>query len=183
MKALTDEQKRLAGDPDHVALAMKVARQLSRKFPNAPEIRSHAMWGLCVAARTFDPTRGKAFRSWLYEKVPLVVIDCLRTELALRRPEGSPAHAGQMPVIPQTGEDVEFDSGERPVGWQAESEEHFLWLTRRLPPLHRMAVRLYFSAERPSMAEVGRHCGVTMSRVSQMLSEAVAMFWDDFGVS
>ncbi len=185
---LAGDERERAGRPESLRLALAVARPWVRRFPGlADEVRSAALWGLVAAARGFRDGRGAKWETYLALVVRGRVLDELRSA-GLKgfrrrlRPAGRavPRLVGlSTPVRAPSGEPQTLGdtlpADDLPVGWEAESADEVLGLTRRLSRDQRDALRLYLlGADTARLAEVGRRLGLSESRASQLIGAALA---------
>lgn len=187
MTPLTDDQRALAGDPEHIALALRIARSMARYCPREVEaMESAALFGLVLAARTFDPALGVRFTTYTAPRITGAILDAARLELpkGFRRNKGNAPHTHSLSAQlnhsdyenrQATGLDT-LTSDELPVGWELESLDAVEVLSCRLPARYGRAVRAYLTrCDTGTMKATAATVGLSESRVSQMLSTAANM--------
>lgn len=177
---MTPEQQALAAA--HVPLANRIAARYSRQVPReADSILSAALWGLCLAARNFDPTRGVAFTSFAGRRIVGGILDAAREALpkGCRRNQ----HRGSVRISSLTAAVVEDVEGEDliaadtlAVGWELDSQDSVEHLAASLPPKYARALRAaYLRCDCTRLAGVAALLDVSDSRVSQMLTTALGL--------
>lgn len=193
---LTNEQRARAADPDLIAAVRKVAAQWCERCPAwlGDEIESAALLTLCRAVASYDPDRGSTLKTWVLERVSGGIIDGLRDAgrlgLGVSR---ACVRRGESPGVLLTSAKVyDSDRGpvtlgdtipadDLPVGWEIESEDYVVGMSRKVPADVGAALRAYLL--RADLG--GRMCAVSHamrlseSRVSQMLKDAAGMLRDD----
>lgn len=192
MQRLTEEQRDLAGLPENVALAKRIAAIYAHRCPGeAEEIHGAAMIGLCDAASRFDAARGLQFSSYATARIRGEVVSFMRDAAmrgmggargAMRRGDKLTVQSLSLPLPESTGDgqpatyEEAIPAGELPVGWEIEGEDAIQVWSRRLPREYGAAIRAYYlDAETPTMREAGVRLGVSESLVSQRCKGAWAM--------
>jgi hypothetical protein len=182
MRPLTEDQKALAGTPDHIAYARKIAIGYIRRFPwHAEDIESAALWGLCVAAATYDPTGGYPYKIHVRRRVKDEIIEVFRLSYPrnyrwcyrFRR-------VGVAPSIVWLRGPVE--SGDEPVGWEIEYQDELEGLSRRASdPVSAMALRiLYGHAAANTLGKVAAAMGCTLCMAKRKVGRAVGTIAERF---
>lgn len=194
---LTAEQRALASDPRYLRLASRIAEPYARAFPrHADEFRSEALLALCQAARTFEPGRKLKYSNHATNRINGAMLDLCRqsgpsgyrrrgrrqsTAAAPRiqsldrpiRPGGQFGYDGIEGVKCLKLADV-IAADEGPVGWEAESRDELIRITRHLPVRHRSVIRFrYGHAETRTLKAIARSVGLSESRVSEIHSQAI----------
>jgi hypothetical protein len=177
---LTDEQKRLAGD--HTGVAWWVVRTRHRRLirlAGADEVRSTAMWALVNAARTFDPTRGVAFKTHAARAVDLRLRRLFNDSLASRRRGVEVLSITDLNAQPHyDGEGMLYEDHvtggrEHP---QPEDDRDDVRLVRELadglPPSMRRVVLECLTGRHPTNRSVGAALGHSGHYVGLALGEA-----------
>jgi DNA-directed RNA polymerase specialized sigma24 family protein len=183
-KALTDEQRALAADPESIRAAESVARILYRRARDHgarvdhDEFRACALLALCRVAQAFDPARGKSWKNWRYTQIGRALIDELRS-LTGRRGRDKWASWGLTCSFGAVADDAGgcvpgelfVPAGECPVGWELEYEDEVHHRTRTLPDRDRAAVRMYLLRCGTILPDVAAVMGVSPSRASQVITD------------
>lgn len=183
---LSPEARALASDPSHVAVARHLAWKFSRRAPwLRDDLVSAALEGLCEAARSFDPARGIRFWTHARLRVRGAILDEMRGSGVVRatRPGASRPAIDSLDLAAPGEPDTpgsRLESGECPVGWEAEWEDRLRGLVRGLPAKHRgVILTLYGDCRATTMREAGAILGIGQVRVSQVANEALAMIRQD----
>jgi RNA polymerase sigma factor (sigma-70 family) len=157
-----------------VDFATAIARGCGRAAPHlADEFESAALLGLAKAARGFDPGRGVRFTTYAAP----VVLGAIKDAARRWKPRGFKRDPDAPAVLPLSGADPDGDPVDPPdpealpVGHEAEHADEVAGLAQRLAPGHRLAFVAAF--EHTTLAAAGRAVGLSESRVSQILGEAV----------
>lgn len=182
MTPLTDAQKALAADPEWIDFARRIATGYIGRFPwHAEEIESAAMWGLCRAAATYDPTGEYPFRNQVWWRVRGEIVEVFR--LSYPRGHRWRYQTRQVGVGPSTAWlRGPVDSGDDPVGWEIEYQDELAGLSRRAgDPVSAMALRcLYGQAALGTHAKVGAAIGCKTSKVKRKVERAVTRIAERF---
>lgn len=188
MTRLTDEQRALAGAPEHIAFARRLAARIARTRPvwEAENIEAAALFGLVTAAASFDPTRGVHFTTHASHTIRGAVYDAARAMMpkGYRRPSlTGRVVVGSLSAAASTGGSWSsrngrpasiadtIASGEEPVGWEMEWHDEVEGLMKGVPARHRQFVRLYFTHAGLDLKAVAARMGVSESRASQVIKE------------
>lgn len=167
------------------AYALYVGRRVGG---TSPDVDSDALLGLLKACRSFDPSRGAAFKTYLTQRVRGEVLDGLRDRGPLTRADLERVKAGvEVPFQ----ERVSLEALREEVGFDAVDDDTSLLelareaaLRRRVDALFRYAslalapreyealVRHYRDGER--LKAIGESWSVSESRVCQILKAAEA---------
>lgn len=198
---LTEEQRALAGRPEYIQMALKIAYPWASMFRHlGDDIESAALVGLCQAARLFDPGMGLMFSTIAVRRIRGAVADFLRREV----PHGfryTPSFRKDMPkVLPlslcfESEKGVGSDSiavslidllpsDDLPVGWEIESEDEVLAILGNLPAgrAYEGLRWFYLRADCQTLRRAGEAAGLTESRMSQARGEAVRLLREMLGI-
>ncbi len=163
---LTADQQDLAAR--YLPLARSLSQPFWRAWPSSyEEFDSAACLGLVEAARTFDPTRGVKFGTFVRHRILGSLRDVQRGLMAPRpRRRGKDTPAANPPPD---------------VGAELEASDEVVSLLRQLPRRHAAACRgIYLEAK--TQNEVARDLGCSQSRLSVIHRESLAMLngsWSD----
>jgi RNA polymerase sigma factor (sigma-70 family) len=186
MTPLTAEQRELAAQPLYLKLARQLAYRYARRCGQpADELLGPAYLGLVQAAGSYDPAREIKFPTHAQHRIRGSILDHLRA----MRPAGYRRRWKNAPSIlslsaPTTaGSDSRSDltvadlvlAGDLPVGWEVDSADAVAELVRFLHGSQRLVVRGYYllATRGGGCKTVGRIMGVSESRVSQVLADAL----------
>lgn len=163
----------------HVGFARVLVRRLGGTLPPHADMEaldSDALFGLLLAARTFDPCRGVAFTTYAAKRIHGAMLDGLRQRQGCSRTEGSlRVMSLAMPMCDTDGREVTLGDvlagDQEPVGAALEREEEVGRLLQAVGPASRRMVREYYF-DSLAQEEIGRRHGISASRVSQRLNVA-----------
>ncbi len=183
MKPLTAEQRALAEDPTHLAIAERLAKWGVRRYRVAfDDALSSAYFGLTLAARSFDlaSTTPAAFGAFAKHRICGAIRDDLRADLT-RGFTGTQRRAVAAPVSPESVNDFGapvgdgLRSAELPVGWELESADRVSHVARLLGDEHGELVRaLFLDAGCQQQEEAARRAGVNPGTITRRLQQAIA---------
>ena len=204
--AMTAEQRALAEDERHLAMARALAKYEAKRRQLTwmeDDILSAAYAGLCDAATKFGPSRGLAFTTYAVSRIRGAILDFLRTET----PSGYRQRTGkkhdaipktrQISVILEGGlhDSSPFGSGHYGdrLGFEVDPLSHesidIIEWRDDLENYARHAgtrqagdvIRLYYG-ETLTMKEVSKRLGISESRVSQAHTQAIGQIREAYGV-
>jgi RNA polymerase sigma factor (sigma-70 family) len=164
---------------DHVGFARALARRLGGLLPGHADreaLESDAMYGLLLAARSFDPARGATFATYASRRIHGAMLDGLRERRGCGRNHHPPMVVSlSQPVGAGDGHDAHLGDllcgDDEPVGTHLEREDHLERLLGRLRASERRLVREYYFDDL-TLSQIGRRHGISASRVSQCLKDA-----------
>lgn len=145
---LDDGRRALASA--HFEWARKLARVFGRGRDLADEFESAAVWGLALAAASYEPELGTPFKSWARTAIKGEVLDVLRKRLAPRR-------GGRLRRRPLS-DLAELPGGGPPPGAELEAREVFDRWLRTLPDDQADACRAMAEEGRPG--DAARRLGI-----------------------
>lgn len=167
---LTEDQRRLAADPAYLGFARGLAIRAARTSPwNADDLESAANWALCIAAMSFDPSRGVPFRAHAAIRIRGALADVARARARRHHVSLSELPAILFePADPLSGIGYEPDDPEA-IG---EAVPTVQTLASRLPERHARALIVrYGGDEQLSLTQAASVLGLTRSRVARILAE------------
>lgn len=181
---LTEEQRRLASDPQHIRMAERIAAKFARRYPPlADEFESECYLALCNTARTFKAADGMRFVNYARFRLACSMKDVCRRW----SPRGTTTVdtldvAVEMEFGGVTSGAALLPADDHPVGWEEEGLDELRGLCRRLPPKEGAVMLLLFGhAEAETMREIGRRTGMSKNQAQQRQADALAMLADRFG--
>lgn len=172
---------------EHLELVRDTASRVRNRLPDEIELDDliqDGWFGLRNALNGFDPARGVKFNTYARLRIRGAILDGLRDRdwvprlVRIRK---------ETPVAVQsTGDQAFFDEGERgnllentladdsqPIALGLDERDSIEAILRVLPTRrHRLMCRMYFVGD-VTMKAIGVAIGLSESRVSQMMSEAV----------
>jgi RNA polymerase sigma factor (sigma-70 family) len=83
MVPLTPAQQTLV--TDNIGIAIAVLKRMNVHAQGWEEARDEAYIALCLAAQTYDPSKGTAFSGWAWRKIKWAVADWMKRENQGRR--------------------------------------------------------------------------------------------------
>jgi RNA polymerase sigma factor (sigma-70 family) len=171
---LTDAQRALA--ERHLHLADRLARRAAASFPPlADEFLGEARLALCVAAGSFDPSRGVKFGTYAKRRIAGAIQDVWRA--APLKGFRTGGHGDAPPVCSLCPDDedhgrVLLAGSAPPPDARAEADDEFDRLVRVLPPPYARVVRAVFAGVGNQTA-VARDLGLSPTRVSTVIALAL----------
>lgn len=202
---LTAEQQALAAA--HVGFASEIAARVARKCPRAAEeVECAAYYGLVRAAQKFRPARGVLFATFATIVIRGAVIDAARRALPLgyNRPDGLARRTNggavcrvfsiSAPLEPGRGlssysfwsDETQNPTLEKAIASAEDAPDSgatftdlVTGLTRRFARPERDIVRAYFLRAGATMKDIAMEYGFSESRVSQIVTNALAALRDD----
>lgn len=164
---------------DHLGFARAMVRRLSSTLPGHADLEaleSDAMYGLLLAARSFDPARGVAFTTYASKRIHGAMLDGLRDRQGCGRNHRPPVIMSlSMPVGGDEGHegclgDV-LSNDDEPVGSALDRREQLDHLLRCVRTTERRLVREYYFDDL-TQDQIGARHGMSASRVSQRIKAA-----------
>lgn len=164
---------------DHLGFARVMVRRLGNTLPphvDMEALESDAMFGLLLAARSFDPARGVAFTTYAAKRIHGAMLDGLRERQGCGRNQRPPVVMSlAMPMRDNDGREVTLGdlltTDDEPIGAALERKEEVDRLLRRVASGSRRLVREYYLGGLP-LNQIGRRHGMSPSRVSQLIKSA-----------
>lgn len=164
---------------DHVGFARAMVRRFSSTLPghvDSDALESDAMFGLLLAARSFDPTRGVAFTTYAAKRIHGAMLDGLRGRQGCSRGRRPPVVMSlSKSVFDTDGREVTLgdvlSEDQESVGAEIERREQVEHLLRCVRTTERRMVREYYFEEL-TQDEIGARHGMSASRVSQRIKAA-----------
>lgn len=164
---------------EHLGFARALVRRLAATLPghiDAEALESDALWGLLLAARAFDPTRGVAFTTYAAKRICGAMLDGLRHRQGCSRGHQPPVFRS-LSWSRCDGDGREVTLGDtladdqEPVGAALETREYLEHLLRGVPASARRLVREYYFDDL-THDQIGTRHGISASRVSQRIKAA-----------
>jgi len=183
-------------DVDQQALALEylrwaegVAINFANRYPSlADEMESAALVGLCEAARGFDPESGVRFKTFALPRIRGAMGDVLRLWTPKGYQRKFQRKGEEIPTVREASRLASYEtesgrlvsewdhveSGELPIGWEAESEDEVRRMTRDLFTNQRDVMLLAFlDAGASSACEAASKLGVGPSWIWHLRREAI----------
>jgi RNA polymerase sigma factor (sigma-70 family) len=162
---LNNEQRRKA--EENVKLAYSRANYWKVLNMDHSEILSTAMYGLVLAVKKFDKTKGVSFSTFCYRVIDNEVLKLVRYQRAEKR------NAVTVSLNQQTNDSQEFGEmlGEEET-FPAENQSLIQFLSRGLTSEERLLIDLYFY-KNLNQADIGNIFGVSQVHVSRMIRKAL----------
>lgn len=194
---VTAEQERLVNA--HLGWAKNHARKLIKTtfLPGCvlvDDLWAYGCLGLIDAAKRFDPERGVKFKTFAQYRVIGAMHDGLREMDWMPRGLRAKVKAGEHPEVHKFSLDIPCseqaesfsDPLEVPVNRSlqdaTESRELAATAIKKVFGKHRAAIRKFFF-EHKTMTQVGDEMGLTESRISQIVKEALEIMREALGVT
>ena len=185
--------------PDDPVAGMTLVRQLAasvaRRLPShvdRDELVALGALGWAEARVRFDPTRGVPFAGFAAMRIRGAILDGLRAADTLSRADRKRAREESRPTAPRVVSDpdeleaaIAAAASERDASDALVDEELVQELRQALatlPERERYVLTRHFFDEVP-MRAIGVELGVTESRISQIVSGAVARLREKFGIA
>ena len=163
----------------HVSFAHMLARRMVQSLPRHVDmdaVESDALFGLFLAARSFDPARGFTFATYAANRINGEMLDGLRDRQNAGRDQPQPVVKSLESLVRDCdgltvtlGDQLYKD--DEPVGSSLELQDEVDHLLSGVKPGdRRMVEEFYF--EGLHQAQIGQRHGISGSRVSQHLKQA-----------
>jgi DNA-directed RNA polymerase specialized sigma subunit len=188
---LTDAQRELAGRPENIALAHRIADRLARRHGrlDGDTYRASALYGLVLAALAYLPTEG-AFKNFARRRIAGQVFDDLRELLghgfSQRGRNKDDRVVCLTTLVGRKGLAIGdlLAAAEGPIGWEVASADAVLTACRDLSPRSAAVVAGYFlEAATGSLKSVGKALNICEGSASRALDRAVEELRHNFGVA
>ena len=165
---------------EYLPIAKRMARSRYRRAIGASGVtlddyESDAMFGLLTAVRSFDAEKNNSLRSWVIGKIGFAILDGERSRSPLPRGVLADIRAGKMEPIFWHSTENPDENGD-PLGESITDNpdplpsELSLLVVGLLTDEQAVLVSLRFEGDL-SLSEIGERLGVSVSRISQRLSE------------
>jgi RNA polymerase sigma factor (sigma-70 family) len=163
----------------HLGFARALCRRLAYTLPphvDPEAMESDALFGLLLAARAFDPTRGVAFTTYAARRICGAMLDGLRDRQGGTRGRKPPVvRSLSAPMRDADGREVTLSdllaNGEEEVGAALEQRDEIDHLLNHVRSPERRMVREYYFDDLSQDQIAARH-GISASRVSQRIKAA-----------
>lgn len=178
-----------------LTLVKQIAASVARRLPShvdRDELVSLGAMGYAEARVRFDPSRGVPFAGFAAMRIRGAILDGLRAADTLSRGDRKRAREEATPTPPKIVSDPEevdhalatasYDGDVSDLLAHQELVAELRAALATLPERERHVVTRHFFEEVP-MKVIGAELGVTESRISQIISGAVARLRAEFGIA